>query len=123
MLATLAALYDSAGLTSSASFGKEQGLWWTLSGHCLDTVDAKRAVVLLCAVATAALVVALAVVASKPARAATDRLPDLGMARFTNIQIQNASGQRLLRFDTKIANTGSGRLRCTALAPPPQPPP
>jgi len=75
-----------------------------------NTVDAKRAVVLLCAVATAALVVALAAVASKPAQAATYRLPDLGMARLTNIQIQNASGQRLLRFDTKIVNTGAGRF-------------
>src|SRR5215210_7770668 len=76
----------------------------------VDTMGAKRAVVLLCAVAVAALVVAQAVVASKPAQAATYRLPDLQMARLTNIQIQNASGRHLLRFDTKIVNTGVGRF-------------
>src|SRR5215217_3536657 len=70
----------------------------------------KRAVALLCAVAVATLVVAYAVFASKPARAATYRLPDLEMARLTNIQIQNTSGHNLLRFDTRIVNTGVGRF-------------
>jgi len=76
----------------------------------VDARSAKRAIVLLCAVATAALVVALAVIAGKPAQAATDRLPDLGMAKLTKIQIQNPSGRRLLRFNTKIVNTGAGRF-------------
>jgi hypothetical protein len=45
---------------------------------------------------------------SVPARAATDRLPDLGMAKLTRIQIQNTDGQRLLRFDAAIVNIGAG---------------
>lgn len=76
----------------------------------IGTMGAKRAVVLLCAVTAAALIVAHAVVASKPARAATYRLPDLQMARLTNVQIQSTSGRRLLRFDTKIVNTGAGKF-------------
>ena len=30
------------------------------------------------------------------------------MAKLTNVQIQNTNGKRLLRFDTKIVNTGAG---------------
>jgi hypothetical protein len=58
----------------------------------------------------ALLVLALAalVATNKPAEAATDKLPDLGMAKLNNIQIQNTNDQRLLRFDTVIVNTGAG---------------
>lgn len=77
----------------------------------------KRAVVLLCAVAVATLVVLLAVAANKPAAAATDRLPDLGMYKLTNIQIQNTNGQRQLRFDTRIVNTGAGAFEAHGSRP------
>ena len=75
----------------------------------VGTLVTKRAVILLCAVAAATLAIVLAMVVSRPAGAATDRLPDLGMARLTNIQIQNTNdGRQLLRFDTKIVNIGAG---------------
>jgi hypothetical protein len=69
----------------------------------------KRAVLLLCTVATAA-AVALAVLAaaSKPAGAATDVLPDLRMAKLQDLQIQSTSGRKLLRFDSIIVNVGAG---------------
>ena len=57
----------------------------------VGTLGMKRALILLCAVASATLVVVLAVVASKPAGAATDQLPDLGMDRLTNIQIKTCT--------------------------------
>jgi Lysyl oxidase len=83
----------------------------------VGTLGVMRALVLLCAVATATLVVVLAVAVSKPAGAATDQLPDLGMDQLTNIQIKKCTdtsgdcafaGQRQLRFDTKIVNIGAG---------------
>ncbi len=77
----------------------------------------KRAVVLLCAVAAATLVVVLAVAASKPAAAAADRLPDLGMAKLTNIQIQNTNGQRQLRFDARVVNVGAGAFEAHGSRP------
>ena len=83
----------------------------------------KRAVVLLCALAgatAATLVVVLAVAASKPAAAATDLLPDLGMAQLQNLRIKNCTqtnfrdcayiGQKQLRFDTRIVNVGAGKF-------------
>jgi len=80
-------------------------IWW---GEAMRT---KRAVVLLCAAAAATLVVALAVATSKPAGAATDRLPDLRMARLVNLQIQNTTdGRKLLRFDSIIVNVGAGKF-------------
>jgi Lysyl oxidase len=85
----------------------------------LARLGTKRAVVLLCAVAAATLMVVLAVVAaSKPAGAATDRLPDLGMDKLTNIQIQNqTNGQRWLRFDTKVVNIGAGAFEARGSRP------
>ena len=82
------------------------------AGPVVEMKGAKLAVILMCAVAMAALVVLTqALVAGKPARAATDRLPDLGMARLTNIQIRNTNdGRQLLRFDTRIVNTGAGKF-------------
>jgi len=76
-----------------------------------DTLVTKRAVLLLCAVAVAsALAVLVAASASKPAGAATDQLPDLGMAKITGIQIQQANGRRELRFTTRIVNVGAGNF-------------
>jgi Lysyl oxidase len=45
-----------------------------------------------------------------PAAAATDRLPDLGMARLRELSIDTATipGRRLLRFTTVIVNVGAG---------------
>jgi hypothetical protein len=46
---------------------------------------------------------------STPVAAATDQLPDLGMARLQDLQIQiTTDGHRLLRFSTIIVNVGSG---------------
>jgi hypothetical protein len=43
--------------------------------------------------------------------AAADRLPDLGMARVSDVRIDNAAdGRRLLRYTTVIVNVGSGRF-------------
>jgi hypothetical protein len=58
-------------------------------------------------------VVAVAVLAlSRPpgAAAATDRLPDLGMARLRDLSIDTTTipGRRLLRFTTVIVNIGAG---------------
>jgi hypothetical protein len=53
------------------------------------TMSPKRALsILLCAVTTAGLMLALSFVASSPARSAAYRLSDLGIAKLTNIQIQ-----------------------------------
>lgn len=50
--------------------------------------------------------------------AATDRLPDLAMARLRNFKIQNTdSGQRLLRFSTIIVNVGKGPFQTTGTRP------
>lgn len=92
----------------------------------VSTSGMKRAVVLLCAVATATLAVALALSVSEPAGAAADRLPDLGMAKLTNIQIKKCTdttgdcayaGQGQLRFDTKIVNIGAGALEAHGSRP------
>src|SRR5215203_1386771 len=83
-----------------------------------NIMSPKRALlILLCAVATAGLMLALSFVASNPAQSAAYRLSDLRMARLTNVQIQNASGRRLLRFDTKIVNTGVGRFEVRGSRP------
>jgi hypothetical protein len=48
---------------------------------------------------------------SRPAHAASDRLPDLGMARFKAVQTQRTNdGRRLLRFSSIIVNVGAGRF-------------
>jgi hypothetical protein len=69
---------------------------------------------------------ALAVLASKPAGAAADVLPDLRMARLQSLQIRNCAdasgdcdfaGQRQLRFDAIIVNTGPGALELRGRRP------
>jgi hypothetical protein len=67
-----------------------------------------RKITVLILAAGIALQMAVLSVYSASVEAASDRLPDLGMAKLTNIQIQNTDGQRLLRFDTVIVNIGAG---------------
>jgi hypothetical protein len=70
--------------------------------------------------------VAALLFAYAPARAATDVLPDLRMARLENLRIKNCAdtskdcafvGQRQLRFDTIIVNVGSGRFEAHGMRP------
>lgn len=59
-------------------------------------------------VATAAATLAVAGAASS-ARAAADRLPDLGMARLADFKLDKLSnGTRVLRYSTTIVNVGAG---------------
>jgi hypothetical protein len=51
------------------------------------------------------------------AAAATDRLPDLAMARLQNIVTDQASGRRLLRFSAIIVNVGSGPMEVRSQRP------
>ena len=74
-----------------------------------DLGSVKRsAALILVGVAVAAVLMAL----SRPpaAAAATDRLPDLGMARLRDLSIDTTTrpGRRLLRFTTIIVNVGAG---------------
>lgn len=70
----------------------------------------RRLVVLVLAVALALPLAGLASPASgQPA--AEDVLPDLGMARLTNLSIEKKSdGRKLLRFDSVVVNVGEGRF-------------
>lgn len=72
------------------------------------TASTKRTVALLCMASALVLALAVLVATNKPAEAATDRLPDLGMAKLTSIQIQKTDDRRLLRFDAVIVNIGAG---------------
>ena len=59
--------------------------------------------------ATATVMVVLAVAASRPAQAAAEDLPDLGMLHPKALQIENTSdGRKLLRFASIIVNVGAG---------------
>src|SRR5918998_3215985 len=60
------------------------------------------------ALAAAAAVVALLVAYAPPAGAASDRMPDLRMDQARNLQVQNAGGRKLLRFDSIVVNVGAG---------------
>ncbi len=69
-------------------------------------------------VALALLLVVMMQALPRPAYAASDRLPDLGMERLQNLRIRNCTdtsqrdcqfvGQRQLRFDGIIVNVGAG---------------
>src|SRR5262245_52896078 len=48
--------------------------------------------------------------AAAPAASARDLLPDLGMARVSDIKIGTPPGARLLRYTTTIVNVGAGRF-------------
>jgi Lysyl oxidase len=67
----------------------------------------RPAVLILVALAVAALT---ALGRPPAAAAATDRLPDLGMARLRDLSIDTTTipGRRLLRFTTVIVNVGAG---------------
>lgn len=70
---------------------------------------ARRLIVLFLAVALALPLAAL--VTTSPARAASDLLPDLGMARLTDLKIERTSdGRKLLRFSSIIVNVGDGPI-------------
>lgn len=67
--------------------------------------------------ATAAAVVAL-LMAHAPAKAATDLLPDLRMARLQNLYIQKTTdGRKLLRFDSIVVNVGAGKMEARGRRP------
>jgi hypothetical protein len=81
--------------------------------HDEGFTPAKRLVLASVAPIALALLIALPTlvvlqVPSRPAYAATDSLPDLGMAHPGNLQIQNTSGRKLLRFDSIVVNVGAG---------------
>jgi hypothetical protein len=97
-----------------------------MNRRSVGILGAKRTVVLLCAVAAATLVVVLALALSMPARAATDRLPDLRMAKLGDLQIRECAdrsgdcdfaGQLQLRFDAIIVNTGAGAFETRGTRP------
>jgi hypothetical protein len=87
--------------TSAVSSGESQGGWGMSGGQRLGLVFF---------VSMIAAVVAASVVMLPSAPAADgDLLPDLGMARVTDIKIDKTSdGRRLLRYSTEIANVGQG---------------
>ncbi len=46
-----------------------------------------------------------------------DLLPDLGMGQLANIQIQQTTTQKRLRFDTTLVNVGAGKFEVTGRRP------
>ncbi len=78
-----------------------------LSGE--GTSAKNRVIVSLTAVTLALLLLVVLQAHSRPAGAATDVLPDLGMAQLRDIQIQKtADGRKLLRFSSIVVNVGAG---------------
>ena len=79
----------------------------------------KRAVASVAAVALAVVlaVLVMAQASPPPAYAASDRLPDLGMANFKALQIQRTDGRKLLRFSSIIVNVGAGRFEAHGQRP------
>jgi Lysyl oxidase len=87
-----------------------------------------RLIVLIVGVALA-LVLAVVLMQSppRPAQAASDLLPDLGMAQLQNLHIKNCTqtnfrdcayvGQKQLRFDTIIVNVGAGSFEARGSRP------
>jgi hypothetical protein len=60
------------------------------------------------AMAFGALLAPLGPVAPAPVAAATDRLPDLRMAKLSDFRIVVSNGRRLLRFSSTMTNLGAG---------------
>ncbi len=85
------------------------------------TPEKKRTVASVTAAALALLLVLVAMVMlapSRPAHAASDRLPDLGMAKFQDLQVQRTTdGRKLLRFSSIVVNKGVGRFDARGLRP------
>jgi hypothetical protein len=84
-------------------------------------VGVRKVVFLLASMALAVLLasgVVLLQAPSRPAHAASDLLPDLGMARLVNLQIENtADGRKLLRFDSIVVNVGDGAFEVRGRRP------
>ena len=76
----------------------------------------RSAALILVGVAVAAV---LALGRPPTAAAATDRLPDLGMARLRDLRIDTTTrpGRRLLRFTTIIVNIGAGPFETVGRRP------
>ncbi len=84
------------------------------------STPAKKLVVpLVVGVALALLVLmVLQQASSRPAYAASDVLPDLGMAHPKDLRIQStADGRRLLRFSSIVVNVGAGRFEVRGQRP------
>jgi hypothetical protein len=58
--------------------------------------------------AALAVLMVLQQASSRPAYAASDVLPDLGMAHPKHLTIESRSGKRLLRFSSIVVNVGAG---------------
>ena len=75
-------------------------------------------VALLAAMAVGLAVLVMAQTSPRPAYAASDRLPDLGMANFEALQVQRTTdGRKLLRFSSIIVNVGDGRFEARGRRP------
>ena len=70
---------------------------------------------MLLAVGTGIVVASLAAPGSSTAASGTDRLPDLAMARASDLRmLTTPTGRRLLRFTTMIVNIGAGPFETRA---------
>ncbi len=65
-------------------------------------------------VLAAVLAIGAVTAAPPPAAAATDRLPDLRMAKLADFRIVTSGGRRLLRFSSTMVNLGRGALEIKA---------
>jgi lysyl oxidase len=74
-------------------------------------------IALIVGVALALLLVVMMQASPRPAYAASDRLPDLRMARLQNLQIETSNGRKLLRFDSIIVNVGAGPFEARGSRP------
>jgi hypothetical protein len=75
-------------------------------------------VALLAAMAVGLAVLVMAQTSPRPAYAASDRLPDLGMANFKALQVQRTTdGRKLLRFSSILVNVGDGRFEARGRRP------
>ncbi|MBC6445779.1 lysyl oxidase family protein [Actinokineospora xionganensis] len=70
------------------------------------------------ATAVTLLTAGMLVAGQSPAAAATANLPDLGMAKLTDLTVtRTAAGQQQLRFSATIVNVGAGAFRVVAARP------
>jgi hypothetical protein len=60
------------------------------------------------------IIVGVFALTAAPAASARDLLPDLGMARVSDIKMSTPSGARLLRYTTTIVNVGAGAFEVHA---------
>ena len=76
----------------------------------------RRLIVLIVAIALALPLLLLA--PSEPVAAASDRLPDLRMAKLQDLKIEKASdGRKLLRFSSIVVNVGAGSFEARGQRP------